>query len=72
MPPKIKAPKKPDEAGGSDEDDDFSIDEENDAYAKVDIHLRETLRVLSDAIALAQNHDFWASNRPPLTAAGKG
>ncbi len=72
LPPKIKAPKKTDAAAGEDEDGDLDTIEENDAYAKVDIHLRETLRVLIDAIALGQNHDFWASNRPPLTAVSKG
>ena len=71
-PPKIKAPKKADAAAGEDDDGDLDAAEENDAYVKVDIHLRETLRVLIDAVALGQNHDFWASNRPPLTAASKG
>lgn len=51
----------------ADEDEVISTDE-NDAYAKVDVHLRESLRVVNDAIALGQNHQYWASNRPPLTA----
>jgi carboxyl-terminal processing protease len=62
-PPKIKAPKK-----DGDEEDDFDF-EENDTYVKVDVHLRETLRVISDAIALGRNKELWASNRAPLTAA---
>ena len=62
-PPKIKAPKKE----GEDEDDlDF---DDNDTYAKADVHLRESLRVVNDAIVLGQNRELWASNRPPLTAA---
>jgi carboxyl-terminal processing protease len=65
-PPKIKAPKK------DDEEEDADLGEENDTYVKADIHLRESLRVVSDAIALGRNHDLWAANRPPLTAAIKG
>jgi carboxyl-terminal processing protease len=57
-PPKIRAPKKE-----GDDDDDFDSFEENDTYVKADVHLRETLRVLNDAIELGR-----ASNRPPLTA----
>lgn len=61
-PPKIKAPKK-----DADEDDldDF---EENETYLKADVHLREALRVVNDAIALGKNREVWASNRAPLTA----
>jgi carboxyl-terminal processing protease len=63
-PAKIKAPKKDDEA-----DDEADLDEENDTYVKADVHLREALRVVEDAIALGRNRELWASNRPPLTAA---
>ena len=63
-PPKIKAPKKE----GEEEDDLDGLDD-NDTYAKADVHLRESLRVISDAIALGRNRELWASNRPPLTAA---
>lgn len=62
-PPKIKAPKK-----SGDDDDDAEIEEENDTYIKADVHLRESLRVVSDAIALGRNRELWVSNRPPLTA----
>ena len=62
-PPKIKAPKKEGE-----EEDDFDFDE-NETYAKADVHLRESLRVINDAIALGKNRERWASNRAPLTAA---
>lgn len=69
LPPRIKAPKKAED--GDDDDDSLDIDNENEGYTKVDIHLRETLRILSDVLAL--DHDYWVSNRPPLTAAaGKG
>lgn len=63
--PRIKAPKDPAKDGDDlDEEDDA---DENESYAKVDVHLRETLRVLTDAIGLGQNHEFWASNHAPLT-----
>ena len=64
--PRIKAPKK------EDEDDGDTFAEENESYAKVDIHLRETLRVIADAIDLGKNRESWVSNRPPLTADSKG
>lgn len=65
--PRIKAPKKE-----SDDDDDLdSAFDENETYVKADVHLRETLRVVSDAIALGRNKDLWASNRAPLTAVSK-
>ena len=63
--PKIKAPKK-----GGDDDDDLEDFEENETYVKMDVHLRETLRVLNDAIILGRNRDLWASNHAPLTVKG--
>ncbi len=69
-PPKIKAPKKDD---STDEDDDSGLDDDDsDTYAKADVHLRESLRVVSDAIALGRNKELWAANRPPLTSAAGG
>lgn len=60
-PPKIKAPKKED-----DEDDlDF---EENDTWVKTDVHLREAIRVVNDAINLGRTPERWANNKAPLTA----
>jgi carboxyl-terminal processing protease len=66
-PPKIKAPKKEGE-----EDDEWDAFEENDTYVKADVHLREALRVLNDAVVLGRNREVWAANRPPLTAATGG
>jgi carboxyl-terminal processing protease len=66
-PPKIKAPKKE-----GDDDDDIDSFEENDTYVKADVHLREALRVINDAIELGRNRELWASNRPPLTALSSG
>lgn len=64
--PRIKAPKK------EDEEDDFDAEDENAAFAKVDVHLREALRVVSDAIDLGRSQDLSASNRAPLTASTGG
>lgn len=65
-PPPIKAePKEGDPE--LDEDELFEADD-NAAFAKVDVHLKECLRVISDAIALAENKRYWVSNRPPLSA----
>ena len=65
-PPRIKAPKK-----DTDEEDD-AIADDNDTYVKADIHLREALRVVNDAIVIGQNKQLWVSNRPPLTASSGG
>jgi len=67
-PPRIKAPKK-------DSDDDADADDsadENDTYVKADVHLREALRIVDDAVALGKNKQVWASNRAPLTATNGG
>ena len=62
-PPRIKAAKKE-----SDDEEDSDPGEENDTYVRADVFLRESLRVVSDAIALGQNRELWATNRAPLTA----
>jgi carboxyl-terminal processing protease len=68
--PKIKPAKK--NAGsaspdGEDDDSELSTDA-NDAYAKVDVFLRESLRVVNDAIALGKDKQFAADTHAPLTA----
>jgi carboxyl-terminal processing protease len=69
-PSKVAAPK------DADDDDDEIADAEDDAnadaYGKVDVSLREALRVVDDAIELGHDHEYWASNHAPLTAVGKG
>lgn len=60
--PRIKAPKEEEDL-----EDELSTDED-DSYGKVDVHLRESLRVLNDAVTLGENRQYWASNHPPLTA----
>lgn len=75
-PPKIKAPKKDESAAaGSDASDDDEADfnaDDNESYAKVDVHLRETFRILDDAIDLGRKGEYWASNHAPLTIVSKG
>jgi carboxyl-terminal processing protease len=65
-PPKpVKAEKKADDAGA--EDDDALSTDEDPGVVKVDIPLRESLRVLSDALALSKNPQYWADGNAPLT-----
>ncbi|HVU25979.1 MAG TPA: carboxy terminal-processing peptidase [Opitutus sp.] len=70
LPPRIKAPKKPADASSDDEDDatELSTDEDQ-SYSKLDVHLRETLRVVSDAVTLGHDQQYWASNHAPLALA---
>ena len=69
LPPRILPPKKPDAAkSAEDAEDEVLSTDENDSYAKVDVPLRESLRVVTDAVALAQDRQYWASNHAPLTA----
>ena len=74
LPKPIKAPKKTDGTPGALDDDDESelSDDANDAYAKMDVSLRESLRVVRDAITLGANRQYWASDHAPLTIASKG
>jgi carboxyl-terminal processing protease len=78
LPPKITAKtvaaKDASKSGDEDDDDSDDIDDDAgaDAYGKVDISLREALRVVDDAIELGRNHEYWASNHAPLTVAAKG
>ena len=41
--------------------------EEDAGITKLDIHLRESLRVLSDALSLSKNPRYWANGSAPLT-----
>ena len=53
-----------------DDDDDEEMSTDDDSYDKLDVSLRESLRILDDAINLGANHDTWVSNHAPLTIAG--
>ena len=61
-------------AGDDDENEDVDDDDDAsaDAYGKVDVSLREALRVVDDAINLGRDREYWASDHAPLTAAAKG
>jgi carboxyl-terminal processing protease len=87
LPPRIVAPKEKEVAASAagqnsaksseadtEDDDASSLDEDAnaDAYGKVDVPLREALRVVDDAIELGRDHEYWASNHAPLTAVAKG
>jgi carboxyl-terminal processing protease len=64
--PKPKPVRKTD---GEDGDDDTELSTDaNEDYAKVDVYLRETLRVVNDAIALGKDKQFAADTHAPLTA----
>jgi carboxyl-terminal processing protease len=41
---------------------------DGDVEAKFDVHLRETLRVLADALRLDRDPQYWADGRAPITA----
>jgi len=75
-PPKVAAPKSEDDKKASDDDsednDDVLDSGDSDAYAKVDVDLREALRIVDDAVTLGRNPQTWASDHAPLTVASKG
>jgi carboxyl-terminal processing protease len=62
--------KKPVEKKPADSDDDdtelSSINEEG--FGKFNVHLRETMRILTDAIDLGAKPSGWAGDHAPLTA----
>ncbi len=81
LPPKVAPAKAPDATKAdpskapSDDDTDLADADDDingDAYAKVDVPLREALRVVDDAIELGHDHEYWASDHAPLTAVAKG
>jgi carboxyl-terminal processing protease len=65
----VKAPAPPKDSDDMDDDDDDDAPADKEAYGKVDVELRETLRILNDAVDLGHNHEGWADNHPPLTVA---
>jgi carboxyl-terminal processing protease len=73
IPSNLKAAKKdPGSSDDEEESDEFGADQD-ETYVKADVHLRETLRILDDAVDLGRNHETWVSDHAPLTvAAGKG
>jgi carboxyl-terminal processing protease len=63
-PPKPPEPAKTD---GTDDDTDMNADE-NESYVPLDIPLRESLRVVNDALVLSHDPKLQASDHAPLTA----
>ena len=61
-PKKIKAP-------SDNPEDQLNTEDEDQAYPKMDIYLRETFRILDDAMKMKDKKDYWVSNHPPLTLA---
>jgi carboxyl-terminal processing protease len=75
VPSNLKAARKDGGAGSGDDgvDSDDPGTDQDETYVKADVDLRETLRILDDAVDLGRNHEYWASNHAPLTvAADKG
>ena len=70
-PPKPPAAAKPANAGDSDSDDDSLSTEDDPGITKLDIPLRESLRVMADALSLTKNHQYWVDGTAPLTAFGQ-
>jgi len=69
VPPADRATADPAGAPPAGSDEIESTDEDDDAhFAKLDVHLRETLRVVADALALGEQRELWAGDRAPLTA----
>ncbi|HOG91939.1 MAG TPA: carboxy terminal-processing peptidase [Opitutaceae bacterium] len=65
-PPRIKAP---DEKPADESETPILDDESDEAYPKSDVHLREALRILADALQLGQNPEVWSDpHAAPLTA----
>jgi carboxyl-terminal processing protease len=52
-----------------DPEDDLNSEDEDQSYPKMDIYLRETFRILDDAIGMKRDPSLWVSNHPPLTLA---
>lgn len=67
--PKQKAPKKADKIDPTDPDadDDSELSTDDETYGKVDVPLRESLRVINDAVEQGKNREYWASDHAPLT-----
>ncbi len=60
----------PEPAATPDEGDTDALDPET--QARLDVHLREALRVVTDALRLTKDPQYWADGRAPITASHKG
>lgn len=67
-PPKVKPTK--DDSSPDDDDESTSLStDDTSPYPSMDVPLRETFRILDDAIDLGRKHQYWAADHPPLTIA---
>jgi carboxyl-terminal processing protease len=66
-PPPPPKPPETQKTDGTDDDTDLDADE-NETYVPLDIPLRESLRVINDALALSHDPKLQASDHAPLTA----
>jgi carboxyl-terminal processing protease len=66
-PPPPKPPEAPKTNDTDDDDKDMNADE-NETYVPLDIPLRESLRVVNDALALSHDLKLQAGDHAPLTA----
>jgi carboxyl-terminal processing protease len=66
-PPRIKAKPKKDTPDDESDDPELSTDDDDESLAKADIHLREALRVVADALQLGHDPKFLAGEYAPLT-----
>jgi carboxyl-terminal processing protease len=64
LPKPVAAPKP---ATGAQDDEGALSTDEDAGITSVDIPLRESLRVLSDALSLAKKPEYWADGTAPLT-----
>lgn len=67
LPKPEKAEKKSAE-DDEDEDEDMLSTDDDSTASRVDIPLRESLRVMADAISLSRNSQYWINGAAPLTA----
>jgi carboxyl-terminal processing protease len=67
------APKEVKETPAAVDDDEGDTDAlDPETQAKLDVHLREALRVVADAMRLNMDPQYWADGRAPITALHKG
>ena len=59
----------PKEATATVDDGDTESSPDADNQSKLDVHLREALRILEDALRMNPNPEYWADSTTPATAA---
>jgi carboxyl-terminal processing protease len=58
----------PTEAEAEGEQELLTEGDKREGYARLDIHLREAMRVLLDAVEIGRNPQMWVADHAPLTA----